>query len=563
MTLEGSPRSLRDSTRFVCAHARAGGLAVLVVAGWGGGIGCGAASGATTRQDEAARFFAAGAIPHLRIQIPSTNLARLQRDARAYVRASVRDGDTVYDEVGVHLKGAAGSFQAVNDAKPALTLNFDKFVEHQNFHGVDKLALNNSVQDPSYMTEAICADLFLAAGVPTPRATHARVELNGRDLGLYVLKEGFDKAFLRRHFKNVKGNLYDGGFLREITEPLDRTSGDRDVPARADLRALAAAAQEPDHSRRLARLEQVLDVDRFLSFSVLEMLTWHWDGYTLKKNNYRVYHDPDANKMIFFPHGMDQMFWSADERIIPRPGQAEGLVARALLETAEGQRRYRERAVKLVDTVFTEERLTNQILQLRARIRPALAAFDPDAARKHDATAMNLLNAVRARARRARQILDEPEPEPLKFTAVGEARLLQWRPLDLRGTGLLDQPAQPGGRTTLHIAASPAGRCTASWRTHLLLPPGHFVFTTQLRTAGVVPLEKDVNTKGLGAGIRQSNPRQTRKHGLLGDHDWQTVEYEFVVPGESEPVEVDLLCELRAEKGEAWFDLGSLVLKRK
>jgi hypothetical protein len=33
------------------------------------------------------------------------------------------------------------------------------------------------------------------------------------------------------------------------------------------------------------------------------------------------------------------------------------------------------------------------------------------------------------------------------------------------------------------------------------------------------------------------------------------------VPADTD--EVVLLCELRAEKGEAWFDLGSLKLRRK
>ena len=85
------------------------------------------------------------------------------------------------------MKGNYGTFQAF-EKKPSLTLNFDKFNEHQKFHGMDKLHLNNSVQDPSYMTEIICGDLFRAAGVPATRGAHARVFLNGRDLGLYVLK---------------------------------------------------------------------------------------------------------------------------------------------------------------------------------------------------------------------------------------------------------------------------------------------------------------------------------------------------------------------------------------
>ena len=182
-------------------------------------ITCGHA--ASPKREESERFFTNGTIPYLRLRIPATNMARLRSNARDYVRATVSEGDTVYQEVGIHLKGAAGSFRNVDDGKPAFTLNFDKFSDGQNFHGIDKLSLNNSVQDPTYMTEAICSELFLAAGVPTPRTTHAHVELNGHDLGLYVLKEGFDKTFLKRHFKNVKGNLYDGGFLREITEPLE------------------------------------------------------------------------------------------------------------------------------------------------------------------------------------------------------------------------------------------------------------------------------------------------------------------------------------------------------
>src|SRR5207253_9336101 len=137
---------------------------------------------------------------YIKIEIKSTNLAALQRNDRAYVPATVREGDIVYTDVGIHLKGAAGSKRDLND-KPALTLNFDKFQDRQKFHGLDKIHLNNSVQDPSYMTELLCGELFRAAGVPAARTTHARVELNGRDLGLYVLKEGFTKTFLRRYFK--------------------------------------------------------------------------------------------------------------------------------------------------------------------------------------------------------------------------------------------------------------------------------------------------------------------------------------------------------------------------
>jgi hypothetical protein len=518
------------------------------------------AAAAQAKAAESEKFFESGAIPHLRIQIAETNLAKLRRNGRADVRATVKEGDTVYDEVGIHLKGAAGSFRSVDDEKPAFTLNFDKFVDDQHFHGLDKLSLNNSVQDGGYMTEAICSELFLAAGVPTTRTSHARVWLNGRDLGFYVLKEGFDKAFLRRHFKNVKGNLYDGGFLRDITEPIERTSGEGDVKSRADLKALAAAAIEPDHTTRLERIREVLDLDRFLTFAALEMLTWHWDGYVLKKNNYRVYHDPDSNKLVFLPHGMDQMFWDPNGVVVPRSSHAEGLVARALLETAEGQRLYRARVASLLTNVFTAERLTNHLNRLQARIRPALEAISKGQAQNYDREVTKLRNQMLQRVRVASAKLFEPEPTPLRFDASGVAALTKWQMLDIRATGRLEERLDPGGIKTLHVAAGPDGRCTASWRTRVRLPAGQYVFEGRLRTAGVIPLETDTAKKGVGAGIRQSQ-KQPRQHSFTGDNDWQHAEYEFTVPPDTD--EVVLLCELRAEKGEAWFDLGSLRLRRK
>jgi len=83
--------------------------------------------------------------------------SRGQTQKRENVKAIVREGGKVYRDVAVHLKGAAGSFRPFDD-RPALTLNFDKFVKDQTFHGLEKFSLNNSVQDPSYLNEKICRE---------------------------------------------------------------------------------------------------------------------------------------------------------------------------------------------------------------------------------------------------------------------------------------------------------------------------------------------------------------------------------------------------------------------
>jgi spore coat protein CotH len=154
-------------------------------------------------------------LPRLSIQIPDEGMELLRRSRSArsqqtkpQAQARVMEGERVYTNVTVQLKGFT-SFQPI-DRLPGLTLNFDKLAPGQNFHGLTKISLNNSLQDPSRLHEKLARELFAAAGVPVPRAAHALVTLNGRELGLYVLTEGFDKTFLSHHFKRSDGNLYEG-----------------------------------------------------------------------------------------------------------------------------------------------------------------------------------------------------------------------------------------------------------------------------------------------------------------------------------------------------------------
>src|SRR5436305_814018 len=68
-------------------------------------------------------------------------------------------------------------------------------------------------------------EIFNATTVPAPRAGHATVTLNGEPLGLYVLLEGANKQFLKRHFQNVEGNYYEGAFRGDISPYLEAKSG--------------------------------------------------------------------------------------------------------------------------------------------------------------------------------------------------------------------------------------------------------------------------------------------------------------------------------------------------
>jgi len=242
----------------------------------------------------------------------------------------------------------------------------------RRFRGYSKLSLNNSVQDPTFLCEALCREMYEAAGVPVPRVDFATVLINGVDKGLYVLAEGYNKDFLRRYFRNVEGNLYDGGFVRDIHPDMQVNSGDFRED-RSDLEGLLAASAVPKAPERWVRLGQVLDLDRFITLLALEVLMCHWDGYALNRNNYRLFHDRETDRMIFMPHGLDQMFdwppgrFPADGPILP---PMRGVVAQAVISTPQGRTRFLERLGTLCTNQFNERTITHRVQELARRIAP-------------------------------------------------------------------------------------------------------------------------------------------------------------------------------------------------
>lgn len=239
-----------------------------------------------------ADLFSDGAVCRLQIDLSSEACASLRRNPRTDVAATVSEGAVSYGQVALHLKGATGSFRPVDD-KPSLTLDFSKLQNGRRFHGLRKLHLNNSLEDPSYLQERLGSELFQAAGIPAARVAHARVSLNGRKLGIYILKEGFTEDFLARHFQHISGELYEPEDGHDVDQRLKRLSVLAPTEGRAALKALAAAAKEPDLTARWSRLGSVLDVDRFISFMAMEVMLAHRDGYCLARNNFRLYHDLD------------------------------------------------------------------------------------------------------------------------------------------------------------------------------------------------------------------------------------------------------------------------------
>jgi hypothetical protein len=362
-----------------------------------------------------------------------------------------------------------------------------------------------------------------------------------------VLKEGFTEDFLGIYFRHPAGNLYEPGRGHDVDELLEKLLGD-DVDNRSDLEALAAAALEPDPTRRWQRLRGILDVDRFLTFVALEITIGHRDGYCLARNNFRLYHDVDTGRMIFLPHGMDQLFGSARVPIEPR---MNGLVARAIMETPRGRQEYRQRCASLLTNVLILSKLTARVDATLASLRPALSVTERTSLEREAAA---LKDRIAQRLQSVEQQLQEAPLELLRFEN-GVAALTNWRVFDAPAGGSLAHTNTPDKKQVLAIQAGPV--TFASWRSKVLLPRGRYRFEGALRTEAVTPLGFGKNH---GAALRVASFPASREQRLIGTQPWKGALVTFEVTNRTQ--EVELMCELRASQGQAWFDLDSLRVRR-
>ena len=502
----------------------------------------------TPPRDASDDFFDNGEIPQIKIELKEPQAKKLREDARHYVKCKlIENGETTYTDVAIKLKGAAGSYRELDD-KPAFTLNMNKHVKGQTFHDVDKFHLNNLVQDESYLCEWLCSDLSRAAKVPTPRATHARVWLNDRDLGLYVLKEGFDQTFLKRHFADGTGNLYDGGFVQDIDVDLEKDCG-KGPDDHSDLQSLKAACLEPDPEQRWPAIEKHLDVDAFLSFMAIELMTAHWDGYTQNKNNYRIYFDPAHGKARFLPHGMDQMFGDPGFPILDYP---EPIVASAVMHNPEWRKRYRERVAELLP-LFEPQRLHEKLDTVVARLQPVVKEFGDEFANAHADRVRELKERIAAREPNLREQLQQGDPSPLEFNADGVAEIPDWFPEQETDDTKVEE-VELDGQKRYSIQVGESGECVASWRRKVLLAKGRYRVEARMRTESVAAREDE---QGTGAGLRISGGKRDNK--LAGDSDWQAVKYEFEVLEDVR--DVILVAELRATRGRMWLEPVARLVK--
>ena len=129
--------------------------------------------------------------------------------AEEYTECNVTiDGET-YSHVAIRAKGntSLSSVATLGSNRYSFKIEFNHFVKGMSYHGLDKLSLNNLIQDATMMKDYLAYTLMGRMGVPSSLCSYVQITVNGEPWGLYLAVEGVEDAFTDRNGM-TKGELY-------------------------------------------------------------------------------------------------------------------------------------------------------------------------------------------------------------------------------------------------------------------------------------------------------------------------------------------------------------------
>ena len=119
------------------------------------------------------------------------------------------DGEA-YKNVGIRGKGntSLSSVASMGSQRYSFKVEFDRYDETKSYHGLDKLSLNNLIQDTTMMKDYLTYTMMNEFGAAAPLCSFVYITVNGNDWGLYLAVEGVEDSFLERNYGTNYGNLY-------------------------------------------------------------------------------------------------------------------------------------------------------------------------------------------------------------------------------------------------------------------------------------------------------------------------------------------------------------------
>jgi len=292
-------------------------------------------------------------------------------------------------------------------------LDFSKNRDDQRFEGVNKLSLKWFKDDPDYVREMYCYDLFARYGVWTaPQARYCRLTIKVQGdaqpayYGVYLMIEAVDEDFIAKRqaeWTSNVGFLWKGGygsdglnanFVQTTSMGVENV---KMVPSQSVYYAYDLKTREDELGAGKAELTQFItdlntktgtefkdwisqkmDIPLFLKTYAVNVLVGMWDDYWVNGNNFYFYFGGNG-KAYFIPYDYDNTLGTSE--ILANSGTQNPLfwgpmgnrpLVTKILAIPEYQMLYRNYIDELIasDDLFAADGSMARILQWQQGIRP-------------------------------------------------------------------------------------------------------------------------------------------------------------------------------------------------
>ncbi|MBE5776710.1 MAG: spore coat protein CotH [Clostridiales bacterium] len=155
------------------------------------------------------RLFDRSTVHEINVQMADWDgfIAACENEEYALCTVTV-DGET-FKNVAIRAKGntSLSRVSAYQNNRYSFKVEFDHYDDAITYHGLDKLSLNNLIQDKTLMKDYLAYTLMGKMGVMSPLCSYVKLCVNGEYYGLYLAVEGVEDAFLARN-GSAGGELY-------------------------------------------------------------------------------------------------------------------------------------------------------------------------------------------------------------------------------------------------------------------------------------------------------------------------------------------------------------------
>ena len=241
-------------------------------------------------------LFSDDVVHNINIDINEDEWNDILRDPfkKEYKRCDITiDGETVKN-VGIRAKGN-NSMSLISENglnRYSLKVEFDHFDSSVNYKGLDKLALNTSFQDNSYLKEFMTYDMMKHMGIAAPLSSYSYVKVNGEDRGLFVNVEEPEESFAKRNYGKDYGQLYKPDY-KDIDDPNEDLAlkylGDKHSKYDNIFRNSKFDTKKEDKDRLIGaiktlnedldNIEKAVNVDDVIRYFVVQTFVVDWDSY--------------------------------------------------------------------------------------------------------------------------------------------------------------------------------------------------------------------------------------------------------------------------------------------